>query len=140
MPDDVTTGRVTTMSVPDRTELDRLFMLWKNRLWTAFGVSENEAASEPELYRFRVTGIGRLDENSLEIHIEFAPNAVYGIEHVPASKAGIVIALYSHGEVNAPPGMEHLLTEFITSGGIHPANLVGTDADGNPRVFWDTAG
>ncbi|WP_054248702.1 hypothetical protein [Rhodococcus opacus] len=128
------------MSVPDRTELDRLFMLWKNRLWTAFGVSENEAASEPKLYRFRVTGIGRLDENSLEIHIEFAPNAVYGIEHVPASKAGIVIALYSHGEVNAPPGMEHLLTEFITSGGIHPANLVGTDADGNPRVFWDTAG
>lgn len=127
------------MSAPDRDELDRLFSIWKEKLWAAQGVTASEAASSRDLYRYRITGIDRLDENSLEIHIEFAPNAIYGTDHLPGSKVSIVIPLYSHGEVNAPPGMAHLLTEFIVAGGIHPSNFVGTDTEGNPRVYWDMA-
>jgi hypothetical protein len=123
------------MSVPDAAELDRLFALWKDALWTAQGISACEAENNRTLYRYRVTAIDRLDKNSLEVHIEFAPNAVYGIEHLPGSKAGIVIPLESRGEVNVPPGMAHLLTEFIASGEIRPGNFVGTDADGNPVSF-----
>ena len=136
--DEADTRKATIMSAPDHDELDRLFSLWKEKLWSAQGISASEAASRRDFYRYRITGIDRLDENSLEIHVEFAPNAVYGTEHLPGSKVSIVIPLYSHGEVNAPPGTAHLLTEFIVSGGVNPSNLMGTDAEGNPRVYWDT--
>lgn len=125
------------MSAPSPDELDRLFSIWKEKLWAAQGISADEATSRRDLYRYRITSIDRLDENMLEIHVEFAPNAVYGIEHLPGSKASIVIPLYSHGKVNAPPGMAHLLTEFIVSGGINPRNFVEMDAGGDPRVYWD---
>ena len=51
-----------------------------------------------------------------------------------------MIPLVSRGEINAPPGMAHLLTEVIASGEIRPGNFIGTDADGNPRVLWNEAG
>ena len=121
---------------PDTAELDRLFSLWKVALRKAHGISANEAMNNRELYRYRITGIDRLDETSFEVHLEFGPNAVYGIKHLPGSKASIVIPLASHGEVNAPPGMAHLLTEFNTAGGIKPGYFVGTDSDGDPRVLW----
>ncbi|WP_301851068.1 hypothetical protein [Rhodococcus pyridinivorans] len=120
------------MGVPDTAELDRLFSLWKEALWKAHGVSAKAAMNNRELYRYRIVGIDRPDETSFEVHIEFAPNAVYGITHLPRSTAGIVIPLVSHSEVDAPSGMAHLLTEFITAGGIEPSNFVGTDGDGNP--------
>ena len=125
------------MRVPDTAELDRLFSLWKDALWKAQGITASEAENNRKLYRYRITSIDRLDENSLEVHLEFAPNAVYGIEHLPGSQARVVIPLVSRGEVNAPPGMAHLLTEFIASGGIRPDNVIGTDTDGNPRVLWN---
>lgn len=124
------------MNVPATAELDRLFSLWREALSRAFGISASEARNNRKLYRYRIIGIDRLDESSFEVHLEFAPNAVYGIEHLPGAKASVVIPLVSHGEVNAPPGMAHLLTEFITAGGIEPSNFVGTDTDGNPRVLW----
>jgi len=125
------------MSVPDAAELDRLFSLWKDALWKAHGIAASEAENNRKLYRYRITSIDRLGANSLEVHLEFAPNAVYGIEHLPGSKASIVIPLVTRGEINAPPGMAHLLTEFIASGEIRPDNFIGTDADGTPRVLWN---
>ena len=133
-------GRIGTVSVPDAAELERLFSLWKDALWKAQGITASEAENNRRLYRYRITSIDRLDANSLEVQLEFAPNAVYGIEHLPGPKAGIVIPLVSRGEINAPPGMTHLLTEFIASGGIRPGNVVGTDTDGTPRVLWSEAG
>ncbi|MFV9429968.1 hypothetical protein [Rhodococcus sp. CH91] len=125
------------MSVPDAAELDRLFSLWKDALWKTQGITASEAENNRKLYRYRITSIDQLDANSLEVHVEFAPNAVYGIEHLPGSKASIVIPPVTRGEINAPPEMAHLLTEFIASGGIRPGNFIGTDADGAPRVLWN---
>lgn len=126
------------MSVSDPDELDRIFSLWQEALWKAHGTSLNEAAERRDLYRYRIIRIDRLDANSLEVQIEFAPNAVYGVEHLTGSKASIVVPLSSHGEVNAPSGLAHHLTDFIVTGGIQPSNYIGVDTEGNPRVYWDS--
>lgn len=56
----------------------------------------------------------------MELHVEFPSNAVYGVAHLSGSKAGIVLRLFEYGEVHAP------------------ANIIGEDAEGNPRVLWDS--
>lgn len=45
--------------------------------------------SNRQLYRYRITGIDRLDEKMFGVHLEVAPNGVYGIKHLPGSTAGI---------------------------------------------------
>ncbi len=127
------------MKLPERDELDRISSLWTNRLTGAFGISELEASRKSELYRYRITSIDRIDPNLIEVKVEFAPNAVYGLKHVPDSVASIVIPMFVHGEVNAPPGMPHLFTEFIVGGGIRPSNFMGENTDGSPRVYWDSS-
>ena len=127
------------MSVAEPEELDRIYSLWKDALWKALGVTADEALTRRDLYRYRITSIKRLNSESMELHVQFAPNAVYGIKHLPGREVSIVIPLYPNGEVNAPPGMAHLLTAFIVNGGIQPSNFIGKDEEGNPRVYWDSA-
>lgn len=126
------------VNIHNQHELDRVFSIWEKTLLKAHGTSLADAAEKRELYRYVVRSVDRLEMNSLEIHIEFAANAVYGIEHLPHRRASIVVPLSSHGEVNAPPGLLHHLTDFIVTGGIQPDNYIGTDSRGDPRVYWDS--
>lgn len=38
--------------MPDASELDRLFLLWSDSLWRAFGISAAQAERARDLYKF----------------------------------------------------------------------------------------
>ncbi|MFC9761626.1 hypothetical protein [Rhodococcus jostii] len=121
-------------------DLDGAFNAWRDTLLRIGTMSAEEAAAQPELYRFRILAVERVDDRTARVLTEFPDNAVYALRDLPPGVRQVAVMLPlvdEDGESTVSPGMDARFVAFLATHGIKQETILGYDDSGIMLVRWD---